>query len=214
MSNLTLAFEALDYARKQIPPRTSDNKKFLSTVNFDDMSVPLETRLKAWEAKTEHSLKQQNLNELRTNKYNPQVGSATMERCQKYGSECIGRGIGNCLEYSCAVAKFLKNKKTPFDLVTYEGGDHVFVEIGEARPGDGKYPTSFGAWAADAAICDAWADIACLASEFPARWKARMSNWDNIHLYLAKVEGGFISPTNAYWYDAVDGGKKSFTQAG
>jgi len=214
MSNLFVAVEALTYARQVIPPKTSDNKKFLSTVNFDDLSVPKEVREKAWEAKTEHSFKQQHLNSLRSNKFNPQAGDHSMEKCQKYGDACIGRGIGNCLEYSCVVAKFLKKKKVVFDLISFEGGDHVFVAIGQPSPGDGRYPTDFAAWDAEAAICDAWADIGCLASQFPARWRARMNNWENIRLQLAQVGGGFISPTNAYWYDAVDNGKLSFTYSG
>jgi hypothetical protein len=214
MSNLLFAFEALAYAKQTIPPSTSDNKKFLSTVDFNDMSIPKEVRLKAWEAKTEHALKQQDLHSLRSNKSNPQAGNHSMKNCMDYGKVCIGRGIGNCLEFSCVAGRFLQKKKAPFDLATFTTGDHIFVAIGEPRPADGNYPTNFATWDKDAAICDAWADIACLATDFPARWKARMTNWDNARILLAKVGGGFISPTNAYWYDAVDGGKSCYTTAG
>jgi hypothetical protein len=210
MSNLERAFEALNYARGVIPPSTSDNKKFLSTVSFDDPSIPKEIRLKALEAHTLHAMKQQSVHGLRNNKSNPQVGKHSMKKCRQYGEACISRGIGNCLEYSCVVAKYLQKAKENLDLVIFEGGDHIFVAIGQPRPGDGRYPTDFSTWAADAAICDAWADIACLATQFPARWKARMTNWDSIRLQLAKVGGGFISPTDTYWYDAVDRGKLSF----
>jgi hypothetical protein len=213
MSNLFVAVEAVTYARQVIPPNTSDNKKFLSTISFDDLSIPKETRLKALEAHANHGLKQQNLHGLRANKFNPQVGDRSIKRCQQYGEACISRALGNCLEYSCVIAKFLKNKKVQFDLVTFEGGDHVFVAIGQPSPDGGRYPANFAAWDAEAAIADAWADIGCLASEFPNKWRARMTNWDNTHMQLAQVGGGFISATNAYWYDAVDNGKLSFTQS-
>lgn len=208
MSNLDLAFEALTYARQVIPANTSDNKKYRSTVSFDDLSVSKDVRLKALEAHMAHGSKQQALHSLRADSSNPQTGKPTMDRCFKYGTASIGRGIGNCLEYSCVVARFLKGKKAVFNLVTFRGGDHVFVAIGQTSP----YPTNFAAWDPQAAICDAWADIACAATDFPARWRARMSNWDSIQLQLAQVGGGFISPTHAYWYDAVDNDKLSFTQ--
>jgi hypothetical protein len=127
-----------------------------------------------------------------------------------YGSIVMAAGYGNCFELACAAAFCMSQgpgKELGCDLVCYTGGgDHVFLAIAQPLQGnDGYYPRSFAEWDAGAAICDAWADIACPARNYPERWRARMQNWEIMGIQL-----GSVLPTNAIWADLVDQPKRSF----
>ena len=114
-----------------------------------------------------------------------------------YGAAVLGSGHGNCYEQSCAVAWHLEMNGSPeYALMRYRYVDHMFVVLGQ-QPG--VYPDEFEQWSADAAICDPWADIACLAREYPQRWRARMSNWQIMGLAIISD-----SPRYSSWYDLVD----------
>ncbi len=226
MDNLTAAFWLLTQAQQHIKKGTSDNKKFAGGANPESFRLSpgytpgmVETVAQSPEnrrmfAMQVHGQKNQGINQIRANKYNPQVAAHTRKNLIAYGRAVAKTGAGNCLEFSCGVAHFvdtMKKKDRPaFDLV-YLGGqhDHVFVVLGQSPPDhQGKYPLDFANWDADAAVCDAWADIACLARDFADRWKQRMRNWKSANLQLAKVGAGFVDATDPSWLDAMDDADK------
>ena len=87
-------------------------------------------------------------------------------------------------------------------MAHYPEADHYFATLGQAPNSYGYFPRNFADWNSDAVICDAWADIACPAREYPARWRARMQNWEIMHLDIA-----LRSPLTPQWYDVVDQAK-------
>ena len=210
MSNLEYAFRALDAIRAVIPLKSSDNKKLgglnpaVARAFLNDNEAATPETLAALGSQL-HGQKSTNLHQLRSNSANPMVGDKTRKRVIQYGKAARKAHVGNCLEYSCAVASWLDENKGPsFDLVWLgDGRDHVFVVIGQGDPLNGAYPTSLAAWDPQAAICDVWADIACLASDFPTRWKARMQNFAQIRMKL----GGQDADGDT-WYRAMDDAAK------
>jgi hypothetical protein len=139
----------------------------------------------------------------------PEKQGVTIRNVLFYGQDALMRGYGNCLEQSCAAASWLNDHGFfDYDLIYYPQGDHIFVAIGQptaSRDYAGKYPDDFAAWDANAAICDCWADIACPAQDYPARWRARMGNWQIMGVRPANQQ-----PTDPAWRDIVDGPKKSY----
>ena len=195
MSNLIKAFEALSYVKDRISLGNSDNKKFREVDH---------TTLQAMERQLLHNQKSYALGQLRQNKHFPGVestGGYTDKNVRKYGKTALKAGRGNCLEYCCAVVAYLKKGTFVYDVVHYgTEGDHIFTVIGQPRPGeDHKYPQDFATWAADAAVCDVWADIACPVRDYPVRWRARMDNWVSAGIML-----GTRSPNDTVWYNIVD----------
>lgn len=62
--------------------------------------------------------------------------------------------------------------------------------IGQDPGADGTFPQDFAAWGADAAICDPWINVACLASEYPDRWVAGLDSWTGSGMQIqAKADG-------------------------
>lgn len=206
MSNIDFAFRALDAIRGAMPLSNSDNKKMgglnpLVARDFLNDNEAATPEMLAVLGMQLHNQKSTALAQVRSNKANPMVGDKTLKRVIQYGKAARKAKTGNCLEYSCAVAAWLDDNKGPgFDLVWLgDGRDHIFVVIGQSAPLGGAYPTNMAAWDAQAAICDVWADIACLASEFPNRWKARMQNFAQIRMKL----GGQDADGDT-WYRAMD----------
>ena len=108
-----------------------------------------------------------------------------------YAANIFSAQVGNCSELAAACAWYLdKQNAHDFCLAEYldEDDDHMFVALGQKADRDGKFPTNFSEWDPQAAICDAWADIACLAREYPMRWRARIINWHIMHLDIDRED--------------------------
>lgn len=195
MSNLTDGITAVQHVKARMK---SNNK----AIRPDLSNKPLHERYA-------DQMALQNIfdNQLRTHPRFPKRGQATLADVVLYGAFTIAAGYGNCLEMSCACAWHLNNQgRFNYDLVYYPGyGDHIFLVIGQHSDANGDFPDDFANWDADAVICDAWADIACPAREYPARWRARMSNWKIMGMSLANK-----LPTEAAWSDLVDHPKRSY----
>ncbi len=146
-------------------------------------------------------------NQLRTHPRFPKMGEATLENVVLYGAFAVAAGYGNCLEMACACAWHLNAQgRFNYDLVYYPAhGDHIFLVIGQPTDANGDFPDDITTWDANAVICDAWADIACPAVQYPARWRARMQNWQIMGFSLANS-----LPTQGVWYDLVDRPKRSY----
>lgn len=207
MSNLILAVSALQYVKGRIPLNRSDNKAIMPELTAPDAQSQYERSQRRAEIK-------RTLDNMRTHHRFPGPGKATPKNVIYYGAFALAVGAGNCLEYSCATAWYLNEQgRFGYDLVYYSGNvgvgqgvrDHIFVAIGQGSDGSGDFPTDFGGWSPDAAICDVWADIACPAPDYPARWRARMSNWRNSGILLANR-----LPTDDMWMNLVDSPKKSY----
>lgn len=208
MNHLTKAFMALDHVRSRIGLNTSDNKRFRLPDPFQQ-GLTEQERERRTRLRLAHNQKAQDLGGFRTQTQGT-TRSKTLVGAVGYGSQVLTRGLGNCLEVSCAVAWYLNEQgRFWYDLVVYEGADHVFVAIGQPGGPNGRYPDSFLNWHQDAAICDVWADIACLARDYPDRWRKRMVNWRIMNIELP-TGGVFRSPMHANWYDIVDKPKVSY----
>jgi len=202
MSNLVSAFSALENIRQKLNQSSAANKPVIK---------PQQTDYEAYASQIARNTVDQSLSNFRTKYGFPTKAPALTADILSYGGKVYSKAeIGNCMEVSCAAAYYLeKLKPVPaWDLVTIGAGDHVFVVLGAGAPAGSLYPADFSTWPADAAVCDVWADIACPATDFPARWKARMGNWDNIGRKIGTRGGPVLAST---WADLVGGPKTSFT---
>jgi len=209
MKNLKLAIRTLQYVKSRMPLDQADNKGVRRDLMSQDKEVQTAYGLK-------RAAMQSKLNSMREHHRFPAAGGGieSAQNAVLYGAFAIAAGFGNCLERACATAWYLNDQGLfNYDLVYYTGkpgpregvNDHIFVVIGQQSGGDGIFPTDFGAWDPGAAICDAWADIACLASDYPARWRARMDNWYANGMVIANR-----MPTDTMWKDVVDKTKSSY----
>ena len=100
-----------------------------------------------------------------------------------HARETLAARVGNCGELTAVCIWYLlKRGSQNFCYATFPEDDHAFVALGQPHDIHGNLPRNFADWHPDAAVCDAWADIACAARDYPARWRARMNNWHIMHL--------------------------------
>lgn len=201
MTALEQAIKAKEAVKSRMPLNHSDNKKIRQDLSQFTPEQRMQNAL---------SIKS-TLDSMRSHHRFPGPGRATAKNVIYYGAFAIAAGYGNCLEMSCATAWALNEEgRFNYDLVYYpEGGDHIFVAIGQTADGGGRYPDSFAGWDADAAICDVWADIACPAQEYARRWRERMNNWRIMGITIAN-----LLPTHTTWINVVDLPKKSYLTPG
>lgn len=194
MDNLADAITALQYVKARI---RSNNK----SVRPELSNKPLHIRYQ-----DQMALKGR-VDSIRNHHRFPINDQITLKNVILYGAYAVAAGYGNCLEMSCACAWYLNGQgRFRYDLVHYPGsGDHIFLVLGQVSAPDGTFPDDFSAWDANAVICDAWADIACPAREYPARWRARMNNWRIMGWSLANR-----LPTEDIWFNLVDRPKRSY----
>lgn len=62
-------------------------------------------------------------------------------------------------------------------------------------------------WPAHLAVCDPWANIACLAHDYPERFVAKMEKWAQDKKAIA-FEEAWIQPNSPHWISAVLDGPK------
>ncbi|GAA5157741.1 hypothetical protein [Viridibacterium curvum] len=210
MSNLVQALTTLQYVKGRMPLDSSDNKSTRPDLIAQDPQSQQDRR-------DRQQAKKNKVDSIRAHHRCPaRPQDATPKNVVLYGAFAIAAGAGNCLEMSCASVWYLNESgRFNYDMVYYPGHnapgqgvrDHIFVAIGQTSDGNGDFPTDFNAWDPDAAICDVWADIACPARDYPARWRARMSNWRYSGLLIANR-----LPTDDMWSNLVDLPKKSYLQ--
>ena len=120
-----------------------------------------------------------------------------------YGRCALSHRLGNCYESACAGAWYLDQQGSKnHAVIQFSDGDHAIVVMSQPADERGEYPGSFTSWKPTAVVLDPWADIACLAQEYPARWRARMSNWQIMGMAVTQS-----LPTSPRIYNMVDGRK-------
>jgi len=211
MSNIARAVAALQYVKSRVPLDQSDNKSIRQDLLPSDPQSQTNRANKRLEMKAQ-------LDKMRSHHRFPSAGKATAKNVLYYGAFALAAGAGNCLEMSCGTIWYLNEQgHFDYDMVYYPGTsginqgvrDHIFVVIGQRTDNDGNFPTDFGAWDADAAICDVWGDVASPARDYPARWRARMGNWQTMGIVIANR-----LPTENMWMNVVDLPKKSYLTPG
>ncbi|MCA9704954.1 MAG: hypothetical protein KDK70_03780 [Myxococcales bacterium] len=196
MPRLSDAIQAMQYVKERIPLDRSDNK----FIPQHRSTLPFAERLQSRQAAVGW------LNTVRSHPRCPHQGQSSPSDVVKYGAYVLAAAHGNCLEMSCAAAWYLNEVGCfGWDMVYYPNGDHVYLVMGQPTDLQGRFPDDFADWDPEAVICDVWADIACPAREYPARWRARMHNWQTMGLVL-----GNLLPTHPNWHDLIDGDKSSF----
>lgn len=203
MTYLERAYATLQRVRDRLGQDTASNKPTARPDGGDPMADEL--------ARIQRRMKSQTLDNFRAAYGFPTRAPASRGAILSYGNKVRKHAeIANCMELACAAAVEIDRglRSPPWDLVTIGAGDHVFTIVGRAPVAGDQYPAQFGDWPADVAVCDVWADIACPARDFPARWRARMGNWHIMHRQIGTGAG----PVDAEsWSDMVDGPKRSFT---
>ena len=129
----------------------------------------------------------------------PGENIGTPANSMKFGALALAAKLGNCGELALACSWYLRWQPASPDhsIVCYP--DHEFVVLGQPADRDAAFPRKFSKWKSHAVVLDAWADIACPAREYPARWRARMANWDQLHLNI-----NHQSPLSRQWYELVN----------
>jgi hypothetical protein len=143
-----------------------------------------------------------------------------------HGRAALKERAGNCQEYTAVVCHYLDavQPRPVFDAVYFEPpGDHTFTVIGQQAGKDGAFPMQFAQWNADAAICDAWANIFCWARDYPNEWRFKMRKWERDGKKVSMAGTQYIdgvavaqpdiaSPLKDSWYEAPERYRKlSFT---
>ncbi|WP_437905432.1 hypothetical protein WME95_45245 [Sorangium sp. So ce327] len=117
----------------------------------------------------------------------------SMDQVLAFGARVAQAKVGNCLELSALAVWLLSRPKeahgAKVDMVRlgkrlptadsgdFASGDHVFVVLNPPEADEnGGYPGDFDDWG-EAIIIDPWANIACKARDFPARWQEKMRKW-------------------------------------
>jgi hypothetical protein len=194
---------AKQYVLQHIPLSNSDNKNIKR--EMDNRSI--EERL------NDQSLKKKTVDQTRLQGSAPLSAGLGVTKALKYGEYALQKGYGNCLEMACAAASFLNNRGDfDWDLVYYSETpqlnqgviDHIFVALNQPGGHGVGYP-NFAQWSPSAAICDVWADIACLAQEYPQKWRDQMQSWNFNGMLIANQ-----LPTEPMWKDVVDKVKSSY----
>jgi hypothetical protein len=107
---------------------------------------------------------------------------------------------GNCTEYAAIAWKYLVSKEVQAHIVGLEGdGDHAFAVAGLKQPP----PRDFAEWGEDVWICDPWANICCLAADYPTAWNDRMRHWENKGKMILGKDGEPIAPTSHAWLNSI-----------
>jgi hypothetical protein len=143
--------------------------------------------------------------------------NAGMKVLIKHGLTAQKVGAGNCQEYAACACSALKNTRgvPAYDAVYLVNGNHIFVAIGQDHDGNGDYPKDFATWDPESAICDPWAEIACLASEYPDKWKRQMAEWANAGRKIKSDQNEVVVPDSDEWSNGpVIRDKKSYTFTG
>ena len=138
-----------------------------------------------------------------------------MNKFIAHGETARRVGAGNCQEYAACACAALNSLDTPpqFDAVYLEGGNHIFVAIGQEPDDNGVFPKDFSTWNSGAAICDPWANLAVSARSYPSAWKERLRGWNNLGIMLKGENNDVRKPTHTSWYDApVNSRKLSYTR--
>jgi hypothetical protein len=211
MSNVDRAVAALTYVKSRISLASSDNK------GIRQDRLPSDAQSQNAHA-NQHLKRKDTLDKVRSHHRFPGAGKATAQNVVYYGAFALAAGAGNCLEMACGTVWYLNEQgRFDYDMVYYPGTnqkgqgvrDHIFVVIGQNSDNNGDFPSDFGAWGADAAICDVWADVACPARDYAARWRARMNDWNTNGVVIVN-----FPPTHNMWMNVVDLPKKSYLTAG
>lgn len=204
MSNLSIAMDAVAYTRAAIKENKSDNKRYQTIEVLDGLDQG--SKEAAYMKTIEKAMKKERLDKLRTAM--PPKGASMAKEILPYGRLATEAKIGNCLECSAIACAFLNDEvglaRDNYDAVYLaDPGDHIFVVIGQ-KPSGGTFPTDLSTWKKDAAICDPWANIACLASEYGDRWRAKMDKWAGKNKQVASIGRGWIAPTDDTWYNSIE----------
>ncbi|CAN7524414.1 hypothetical protein [Duganella sp. LjRoot269] len=101
----------------------------------------------------------------------------------------------NCFDLSLIAQDYLRSSGKQAIL----GGtpDHVFVVVGAIEPG--PMPKDMTKWPQDLAICDPWANIACLAKDYPEKFTEKMGKWDSKEKFILDKDVQHLSPTSDQW---------------
>lgn len=196
------------HTRQKVPDDKADNKRFRKVEVLD--SLPQEEKEAAYLDRLEKMKVKGRLDKLREKM--PLQGASMSKQVLPYARLAAEEGVGNCLENAAIAYAYLTKAtgvgRSAVDIVYLSApGDHVFVAIGQ-KHGDGRYPDDFGAWEDTAVICDPWADIVCLARDYPTAWRARMDEWASEGREVASMGRGWIAPTDSIWYGSVENCEK------
>ncbi|NBC31224.1 MAG: hypothetical protein GVY13_00960 [Alphaproteobacteria bacterium] len=118
----------------------------------------------------------------------------------KYQMEkAIQHGCGNCGELSSTAFFYLYDKPArPIEKMHIKGGDHAFVVIGRKTGSRDHDP---GSWGPDAAICDPWYEVACLAAAYKSELPALAKTFANPNQHIVswyRLDGKRPLPAEAY----------------
>jgi len=220
MSNLDIARAALVYARDGLHEYKSSNK--INTKS--ERSVEVKRGMGEVQGTMYRMSKSQAFGSIEKQRPGP---GAMMDVVVAHGRAALKSTGGNCQEYTAVVCHYLDmlEPRPVFDAVYLEPpGDHTFAVIGQQADGQGGFPSDFGDWHAQAAVCDPWANLICWARDYPQEWKAKMRKWANDGKLVSMagpqmtIEGRTLGkPTNATpltdaWYYAPERYRKlSFT---
>jgi len=126
---------------------------------------------------------------------------------EKWGEIAYHVLVGhNCLELVFAAhfyISLLQGQAKP----VFIGNSHTILGVGEV-PED--LPVDMKEWPQDLAVCDPWANISCLARDYPDEFKNKMEKWtaDGKRIFGLKNKG-LISPNDPTWIQNVLEGEKA-----
>lgn len=114
----------------------------------------------------------------------------------------------NCGHLARASTEYIakRDATTSISLLAFsKPPTHSATLIGDMPPDAGA---NMRQWPAHLAICDPWANIACLAKDYPVVFAAKMAKWRSDKKLIGLPGGSTIKPDDSKWMDSILLGKK------
>lgn len=116
----------------------------------------------------------------------------------------------NCDALAHAAEDYIEhlNPSSPVSKLMFLGR-HTATIIGVVPPE--LMQSDMTLWPSDVAVCDPWANIACLAKDYPDQFKKKMEKWE-AGKKMIQHAGQWISPLDASWTGMINGQKAIYAR--
>jgi|GEM_PF-4350471 len=106
----------------------------------------------------------------------------------------------NCDDLALAAHDWLAQTKSA-DACMLQMKGHAAVVVGKLP--DHPLPKDMTKWPAHLSICDPWLNVACMAQNYPTRFREKMQKWSDDQK-LIHANGNWISPNDPIWMNLID----------
>ena len=107
----------------------------------------------------------------------------------------------NCDGLALMAHDWLAQTKSADVCMVEMGSRHIATVVGKLP--DQSLPKDMTKWPADLSICDPWLNVACLAKDYPARFKEKMQKWSKDEKRI-RVNDDWLLPNEPAWMSVIN----------